>query len=228
MKKINNEKKIKKEKNIELKKFIKKEILGKTKVLTIVGIALFVLMILLFSISDVELGSEIDAIQKTSLLSTLKNRGIILLLILLAGWVPYFYIPIVAYIAYMFMLSGDVILSMESNGMIVTLLLNILPVLFDIITVSIIASIGTYMCNFTTKKYIYTQSTSFSFIDVKIQLYQMTKKQDKYEAAVAKKQEKIDKMNKNDVKIDYANILRVAPSIIILNIFVCMIQYCIN
>lgn len=228
MKKVNNEKKTNKEKNIELKKFVKKEILGKTKVLTIIGIVLFILIVLVFSLSDIDLTSEIEIVEKTSLLTDLKERIILLLLILLAGWVPYFYIPAIAYGAYIFMLSGDVILSMESNGMIVTLLLNILPVLLDIVTVSIISAIGIYMCNFTTKKYIYTQRTSFSFLDVKIQLYQIRKKQDKYEEAVAKKQEKMAKMEENDVKIDYASILKIAPAVIILNTFVCMIQYFIN
>ena len=175
-----------------------------------------------------EASAGLEIIEKTSLLNGIKERFIILLLILVAGWVPYFYIPAIAFGAYVFMLGGDIVVAMESHGRLLTLLLNIIPALLDILTVSVLAAIGIYMSNYTTKKYKYSQRTSFSFLDVKMHLYQITKNQEKYEQAVIKKQERLEKMKANDVKIDYANIFKIAPTIIIINIVMCIIQHLIN
>jgi len=220
--------KSKEEKKKDLINFINKHVLKRTSILTIIGILLFVLIISGFISSSEKLGLEIETIQKASLINDIKERVVILLLILFAGWVPYFYIPAIAFCAYVFMLAGDTALAMEVQGRISILLLNILPTLLDIFTASIITAIGIYMSNFTTKKYKYTQRTSFSFLDVKIHLYQITKKQDKYEEAMAKKQEKIDKMKENDVKIDYTSVLKIAPIIILVNVLACIISHLIN
>ena len=234
MEKINNEKKVKMENKtkIDSKKsvgtFLKEHVIKKTKVLTIIGLALAIVMITLFVLSDVKMVDENTTFPKTSILSLLKERGIILLLILLAGWVPYFYIPAIAYVVYIFMLSGDLLFNMELNGPVRTLVTNIIPVGIDIFTTSIIAAIGIYMASCTTRKYRYSQRASFSFLDVKIQLYQMFKKQDKYEKAVAIKEKRIEDMQKNDVKIDYKSIFKVAPIVIVVNLIVALIQSGIN
>lgn len=215
-------------KNKELGMFLKEHVISKTKVLSIIGIVFTILMICLFTLSDVKMVDETTTFAKTSILAMLKERIIVLLLILLAGWVPYFYIPAIAYVAYVFMLSGDLLFNMELNGPIRTLVVNAVPLLMDIFTVAVIAAIGIYMCNYTTKKYRYAQRTSFSFLDVKIQLYQITKKQDKYEEAVHKKEKRIEDMQKNDVKIDYKMIFKVAPIIMVINLLVALIQHVIN
>lgn len=220
--------KSKEEKKKELGGFIKKHIFKKTKILAIIGIVMFLVIIYAFNSTSNNLESELEILEKTSLLSDIKQRIIILVLILLAGWVPYFYIPAIAFGAYIFMLAGDISFAMESHGRIFTLLLNILPVVVDILTVSIISAIGIYMSNYTTKKHRYNQRTSFSFLDVKINLYQMTKNQEKYEAAIAKKQEKIDKIKENDVNIDYPYIIKIAPVIMVINIIACAIEHLIN
>jgi len=221
-------KKSKEENKKDLTTFIKTHVLKKTSILTIIGMLLFVLVISVFASASDDITDELQTIEKSSLINDIKERFVILLLILFAGWVPYFYIPAVAFGAYMFMLAGDVALAMETHGKFATLLLNILPTLIDILTVSIITAIGIYITSYTTKKYRYTQRTSFSFLDVKIQIYQMTKKQDKYEDAIAKKQERIDKMKENDVKTDYGNIIKIVPAVIAINIIACIIEHFIN
>ncbi len=216
------------DKTIKVRKFIKENVLKSTIILAIIGIIATVLITLIFSFSDVNLLQEGQTVDKLSFLSTLKERAIILALILVAGWVPYFYISAIAYFAYIFMLSGDLLLNMELNGTIFTILVNVFPILIDIGTVAIIAAIGIYMCRFTSKKYKYAQRTSFSFLDVKIQFYEMTKKQEEYDKAVEKKKKKIEDMKKNDVKIDYLNVFKIASVIVVLNLLICSIQYVIN
>ena len=232
MKKTRNIKEIEKDNGKDNKKeivvFLKEHIISKTKILSIIGIITTILVICLFTASDMSMVDEIDSFAKTSIVATLKERIIILLLILLAGWVPYFYIPAIAYMAYIFMLSGDVLVNMELNGVLLTLIINCIPTLIDVFTVSVIGAIGIYMCNYTTKKYRYTQRTSFSFLDVKIQFYEMAKKQDKYEEAIALKEKKAEEMKKNDVKIDYVSILKIAPVVIMINLLISVVQYFIN
>ena len=144
---------------------------------------------------------------------------------ILSGWVAYFYIPAIAYIAYIFILAGDISLAMETKGIISIGFLSILPALIDIFTTSIIVAIGIYMCNYSTKKRRYIQSTSFSFLDIKERFYEMTKKQDKYDEVVQKKQEKFEKMETNNVNIDYKNIIKIVPVIMAVNIIVFIIEH---
>lgn len=224
----NKEKGNAKEWKNEIGLFLKEHVIKKAKVLFIIGIVITIIMIALFEISNINILDENIDIPKASLLSMLKERLILLILILLAGWVPYFYIPAIAYVAYVFILSGDMLINMELNGAILTLVINSIPILIDLFTVSVISAIGIYMSNYSTKKYKYTQRTSFSFLDIKIQFYQMTKNQDKYEKALAKKEKKMADMQKNDVKIDYKTILKIAPIMIGINLLVYMIQYFIN
>ncbi len=228
MKNVNKKSSNNNEKKKELGLFIKNNILKKTNVLSIIGIVLFIFILCVFSMSELDLNYELDKVEKISFIETIKERIIILLLILLAGWVPYFYIPAIAFGAYVLMLAGDVALAMETKSVILTILFNILPVVIDVITVGVITAIGIYMCTCTTRKYRYTQRSSFSLLDVKIHLYQIAKKQDKYEEAIAKKQQRIEKLEQNNVKIDYTSILKIAPVVILVNILVCAIEYLIN
>lgn len=222
------EKNVSKEaKRKELGGFIKTHILNKTKILSIIGILLFIIVVFIFNTSSINLSSELEVVEKVSLVSDIKERIIILLLILLAGWVAYFYIPAIAYVAYIFILAGDISLAMETKGMILTSLLSVLPLLIDIFTVSVITAIGMYMCSYSTKKRRYIQGTSFSFLDIKERFYEMTKKEDKYNEIVKKKQAKFDKMEENNVKIDYKNIIRIAPVVIAINILACIIEHLI-
>ena len=212
----------------DLIQFIKEHVSKNTFIYAIIGILLTIAIIYTFKMSGIKLSEYDVKFEKASLIATLKDRIIVLFLILLAGFVPYFYIQAIAYIAYILMLAGDVTYSAETNGTFYAILVNILPCLIDIFTVSIIVAIAIYMCKYMTKKYRYTQRITFSFLDIKIQFYEMTKNEDKYNKAVEKKLKKEEKMKQNDVNIDYINILKIAPVIALLNLIVCTIQYYIN
>ena len=212
----------------KIRKYIKTHILKKTKILSMIGIILFTVIVAVLMRASEEVITELNIAKKISLFSDVKERVILLLLILLAGWVPYLYIPLIAWTGYIYMLAGDIAIAMSTGGLVSTVFLNSLPILIDILTVSVITSVGLYMCSYTTKKHKYNQRTTFSFDDFKIQLYKMTKKQEKYEEAVKQKQEKIDKMQENNVKIDYMNILRIAPIIMLVNIIAYIMQLIIN
>lgn len=219
-----NEKRNKKELGI----FLKTHVIPKTKILFIIGVIIAILTAVLFSVFDVSLVNENETIEKAGILSVLKDRVLKLILILVAGWVPYCYIPAIVYVAYVFILSGDLIFNMQINNGLITLLINVIPSLIDIFIASIITAVGLYISNYSTRKYKYNQKRSFSFQDVKIQLYQMTKKQDKYEEEVAKKGKKLEGLEKNNVNIDYKMIFKIAPILIGINLLICVLQYIIN
>ena len=215
--------------NKDLKDFLKSHVLKGFKILSVIGIILMTVILVAFSSVDSETIKEMGiGASNISLIAALKDRCIVLLLILLAGWVPYFYIPAISYVAYIFMLSGDFFAIMCEKGKLVSLLLGTLPMVIDVLSVSVVAVIGIYMCKYTGKKYKYAQRTSFSWLDIKIQFYEMTKQTEKYEAALKKKQEKAEKMKENDVKIDYKNIAKVAGVMCVINIVMCIIEFYIR
>ena len=94
--------------NKELKDFLKSHVLKGFKNIAIIGIVLMSVILVAFSSVDSETIKEMRiGASNISLIAALKDRCIVLLLILLAGWVPYFYIPAISYVAYIFLLSGD-------------------------------------------------------------------------------------------------------------------------
>ena len=212
----------------EMGMFIKEHILKKFMILAIAGIIGVILIISTLYLSTTNIGKGDEIAKASSLFYVVKEKAIILLLILFAGWVPYFYIPAVSYIAYIFMLSGDIVLNMQENGALLALFTNTLPAVIDIITTSVIVAIGIYMCNYSSKKYKYAQRKSFSFLDVKIQFYEMTKNEEKYNQLVEKKEKRIEDMKKNDVKIDYKQIIKIVPIMIAINLLMTIIEYYIN
>ena len=220
MEKIKN--KIKDKVSEKLYIFVTEHILKKVEILIVVGILLSSLIISSIYSSNIELYEK--SLGSTLLWPMLKERFVMLLLILVSGFVPYFYIPAISFVTYIFMLSGDIVVKMQIGTVITTLLLSIIPVLIDIFTVSVIAAIGIYMCNYSGKKYRYATRTSFSFLDIKLRFYEITKKEDKYNELLSKKEKQIEKMKKNDVKIDYKQIIKIAPIAIVINLLISIVE----
>ena len=69
----------------ELGKFLKEHIITKAKILSTIGVILWFLIIVMVSLSDFKITDEITSFPKTAILSALKERTILLLLVVPFG-----------------------------------------------------------------------------------------------------------------------------------------------
>lgn len=222
------EKKEIKKKRLFNSKFIKENISKKNKVLFIIGLIIFIVAIIIISSSDIKLFKISEKEQIVSYKEVINQKAIILSLILLAGLVPYFYIPIIIYIPYILMLIGDIIYYAEVNGKFKSITLNFIPSIIDIFVTSVIVALGTHLCSTTTKKYKYAQRSSFSMLDIKQQFYEIRKNEEKVKQISEQKAIKEEKMKKNDVKINYIEVIKIGAIAIVINILMATIIHIIN
>ncbi|MDD2628422.1 MAG: hypothetical protein PHR25_03215 [Clostridia bacterium] len=222
------EKKEIKKKRLFNSKFIKENISKKTKVLFIIGLIIFIIAMIVISSSDIKLFKISEKEQIVSYKEVINQKAIILSLILLAGLVPYFYIPIIIYIPYILMLIGDIIYYVEINGKFKAIAFNFFFYIIDIFVTSVIVALGTHLCSTTTKKYKYAQRSSFSMLDIKQQFYEIKKNEQKVNEILEKKAKKEAKMKENDIKINYIEIVKIAVVAVIMNILMTTIIYIIN
>lgn len=125
----------------------------------------------------------------------------------LAGIVPYFYIPILCIYYTAVLLAGNIFdIYQQTGGMLRILPVSISSVL-QLIGFSLAISIGIYYCNRGTKRHKYSQNKGVGLNDIKYKFYELKGDKKKEEQMLLKKQKDEEKNEKLNVKIDYKNII---------------------
>ncbi|MNV80024.1 hypothetical protein D3C71_1736020 [compost metagenome] len=89
----------------------------------------------------------------------------------------------------------------------------------QLIGIGLAIATGVYYCHNATKRFRYSQGGSMGIDDVKDQYYQLRKDEKSLEKLQLKRQQKLEKKEKLNVKIDYFNMLISAVvSIIIVSV----------
>ncbi len=184
-------------------------------------VIVYIIMLVLFGTITASLISNIDVstvmqenMDNTEYAKTwsyavemLKNETMLLLITVVAGMVPFVYIPIITMACVPYTYAQEIynvfIATIGSKSMLFLLISSV----FQLIGMSLAVVIGIHYCKNATKKYIYSQKNSYGFKDFKIQFYEMIKKNKKAEELRNKKKEELEKNQKLNVKIDYKNII---------------------
>lgn len=187
--------------------FFNQEVKKKTVILFVIAIILYIVL----TISFMNVVAEMKEVENITTMSNsfwgiFKSKMILMVLVALSGLVPYFYIPVIAFLGYVATIASDVAAIGIDKGNFSAIVLTVVPVIFDLVVISIMSAIGIYMCKMFTKKFKYSQRTSFGFSDVKIQIYEIRGQKEKADKLREEKQKKIDKMETNNVKINYTQI----------------------
>lgn len=205
--------------------FFGKELRKKTLVLIIISVVIYLSSMIFF----MNIANNMENIQDLSMVSgsfyeLLKQKVILILLVILAGLVPYFHISVIAYIGYVMTIASDVATYGVEKGNFTAILANIIPVVLDITVISFITAVGIYMCKMFTKKFRYSQRSSFGFSDVRLQIYEMRKQTEKGEKLKKEKEEKVKRMEKNNVKVNYIQIMYYIILAVVIESIVVFIQ----
>lgn len=215
--------------------FYNKNLKKKQIILYIVCLIVFTILVSTFiaqlSNGDIatqanNVSSNLSISRNDMLKSILKEKVPMAFLTILAGIVPYFYLPLLCIYFDPYMLAYDIaIINKDTGGVIKMLPISISSVL-QLIGFSLAIAIGIYYCKNCTKKYKYSQSKHIHFADIKYRFYDLKKDDKKKQEIVDKEQRLNEKKEKLNVKIDYKNMtvgLVISEIIVILSSLISLI-----
>lgn len=219
-------KKIKQKEKINYFDFFKKKILPQFFVCLVITI----IITLITTISAVDyiktLGcNEIycDS-QEITISENFINRLEVIILTVIAGVVPYFYLPYLGLISYMYneiITVGHII---NVNGYAIGIFKYLLPFTLNIIAISIVTSLAIYLVKQFTIKFIISRSNTMNFTNFRLKVYEMLKKQDKYTKLIEKKNTRLEKMQKKAEKIEWKGLIITLISVIIIQFVAVVLQ----
>lgn len=198
LKKGNNFKKI----INKYKKFFKENILTNLFISIVLMILIFCIVFIMQKNRNIDYASmEMDL----SFFGNIKSTFFTSAVVTFAGIVPYCYISFLGFI-----LSADIaniFLYVFATGSVISKIFVIFSSILQIIGYSFCVSAGFYYCKNATKRFKYSQGKGFSYLDVKKGIYAIRKNEEKYNEIVDLQNKKLEKLEKNNVKIDYFNII---------------------
>ena len=154
-----------------------------------------------------------------------KDKVLITLITVVAGVVPYVYIPVISGIGYMYQITVEFSHIIAQNGYFIGTIELLIPYILNVISISIVTSLGIYLCKINTYKYILVQQRNMNWNTFKIELYKITGKKEKKALVEKKIKEKEEKMASKDKKIDYKQVLNTSLLCLILQLISSLIEY---
>lgn len=130
-----------------------------------------------------------------------NNKIVLIFLLILSGITPFIYIPLLG-LLYPVSLAINIV---SMNGF--SVLWATMGAIIQIFASSLAVATGIYYCKLATSKFRYSQTTSFGLNDIKKQIYETRKQDEKLEKLNIKMQEKYDKKQKLNVNIPYRYII---------------------
>ena len=147
-----------------------------------------------------------------------------LFIVAFSGIVPYMYIPFISIPTGALGEIYSIAYIIKDYGTLIGIAIGIIPLLLNVITLSITVALGAYICKTVTIGYRLSNLKNMNFLDFKIELYKLFGKKDKIKVLENKKQEKLNKLKSKKQKIKYLQILNTAVVICILQFISVFIQ----
>lgn len=148
-------------------------------------------------------------IVKSSFIDIYKNKVYILGLTAIAGVVPYFFVTVFGMIGYLLTTASEISIKLLGYGEINIGIFSMISIILDMISISIVTSIGIYFTIVSTKKFRYSGTKRFTFLDLKLRAYEMMRKEEKIQMVKEQIEKRNLKQEKNNVKVKYLEILSV-------------------
>lgn len=208
-------------------KFYKTNLMKKHIIIYIICLAVFFFFIATF-ISRIkatpniaELAENAKKISENSegiFLLILKKKIPLLFMIIFAGIVPYLFVPVMG-IGTSYYLALDI----ATNFNVLTGKSSVIPMcigaIVQLIAVSLSVAVGIKYTLISTKRWRYSRNQDYSMLDFKMRLYEATNNKNKLKKATKKKEEKIEKNEKYNVKVPYMHLfISLLLSILIISI----------
>lgn len=189
-----------------LLEFFNKHILKKFIILLIIAVILVITTTqFMYQVNKVDVDNGL--VLNEDYIGMFKSKLYALGLTAIAGCVPYFFVPAVGFAIYISTTGSEISMKLLGIGGIDFSIFSIIPIILDIIAISLVTSIGIYYAVVATKRFRYSGIKRFTFLDFKLQTYEIMKKEDKVEAIKAKIAKRDEKHEKYNVKIKYLEMI---------------------
>lgn len=186
--------------------FFKENLRKKTIVIYVICLVLFFVFLNMF-MSNIdfneilEQGGKVD-LTNNSIFSMIKEKIVVIFLIILSGITPYVYIPVIGiFTSYSFAFNIVSLFGVSNNSF--HLIAMSIGAIIQLFGVAIAVAQGMYYCRLSTRKFRYSQTTSFGVNDVKKAIYEIKKDNEKVEQVEKVQQEKIKKQEELNEKVPY-------------------------
>lgn len=208
-------------------KFYKKRLMKKHIIVYIICLVVFFVMVasLISKINSTPNISELAQNAKElsensqSIFSLIFSKKLpLIFMIIFAGVVPYFFIPVIG-IGEAYSLAEGIV----TNFNVLTGRTSVIPMcigaIIELIAVGLAVATGVEYCLLSTKKWRYSRNQDYSMLDLKRTFYEATNNKKKLKEVAKKKEEKNKKNEKNNIKIPYLYlVISVVISMIIIAI----------
>ena len=205
MKNINIKMGVDSDRITKLKEFYNTKI-KKTHIICMTIMVVIFVLVFIVNIGMYKSGANIipDGAVGESLSGAIQENFLMCAVVIFAGITPYCFLSVLG-IAESAVIVGDMSLRYAWGS-------SFLPTMFlggiiQMIGFSLCVAIGIYYCRLTTRKRKYYNYSSFSFNDVRQQIYEIRKDEKKVKELEKKKKEKYDVAKNSNVKIPYMNFL---------------------
>lgn len=138
------------------------------------------------------------------LVDSIKQNLFLDIVIIIAGITPYCFLSVIGTAQSLTLVNELALRYATHSSMMITCLIG---GVLEIIGVSLCVAIGLYYCRLSTKKNKYYHHSDFGMDDVKMQLYELRKQEDKLKELTKKKEEKARKIEECNIKIPYFNFM---------------------
>ena len=198
--------------------FADKNLIKKTRVLLL--IAIVVIAVCIGFVISITLASECEGTCRDGLTfgneywSNLK----VLALTLVSGIVPYIYVPVIGFLAFVLQEISNLAYAIKGYGYLVGIGVGIVPLILNVLAAAIITALGMYICRNITIGYRITNLKNMNIANFKIKLYEILGKEEKVKELTKNRDKKIEVLQGKKEKINLLQILSVV-------IVVCIIQF---
>lgn len=206
--KINEEGVTKQKKKVSFMKFWQQDVLPFTYVCLVLAV-LFTLVGVVTSMDQIKSSgcTELYCGERAGLISTYVSKLEMLAVTVLAVLVPYFYLPFLGFVGYIYYEAISFTNVINVYGYFSGILRYIVPFVMNVVVVSVVTSVCVYLSKIITAKFKYNRKNAMNFTKFRLKVYEMTKKEDKYNELLKKSEEKERKLEQKVRKIEWKYVI---------------------
>lgn len=225
-----------KAKNIKIKKkfdfnqylaeaiiFFNEKLKKKVIILLIIS-AVLVIFTMYGTINEIKTLKDILQVSR-GFFGTISYKTGVGIITVFAGLVPHIYVPVFGYIAYLYESIKEIALQIYVNGYFLGILKGIVPLVLNVISISIFTAIGIYFCKINTNFFKESQRRNININTVKLSIYDITKNKNKKKKLEEQIKEQSLKSSKIEMKANYKQMFNFVSLAISIQIFSIVIQY---
>lgn len=203
--------------------FFNENLKKKTCVLFIIFAAMSVILFIPF-VREVKQSVGTNGELDISLLNFIKDKIFFLVVTIISSLVPHVYMSVLSGMGYIYQTLGEYAHIMVDKGYFFGFLIVIIPVLLNLICISICTALGMYLCKINTNKFVLGQQRNINFNTFTLELAKITRNKEKQKKIQKKIDEKEAKLRNKDIDIKYKEVLTIFGIICILQLISSLIE----